>query len=106
MEATGVCSKPVRHVLEGVVELVLANATHVKNVPGRKTDVHDATWLAELLAHGLIRGSFVPPPAIQEDVAGPVPSPDRAPAPPRPLPPLNAQPPAATHVSTLPSDRG
>jgi len=42
------------------VDLTLANAAHVKNVPGRKTDVNDATWLAELLAHGLIRGSFVP----------------------------------------------
>jgi transposase len=66
MEATGVYWKPVWHVLEGSVELVLANAMHVKNVPGRKTDVNDATWLAELLAHGLIRGSFVPPTAIQE----------------------------------------
>ena len=47
-------------------ELVLANAAHVKNLPGRKTDVNDATWLAELLAHGLVRASFVPEPAIQE----------------------------------------
>src|SRR5262249_52309772 len=46
--------------------LILANAAHVKNVPGRKSDVNDATWLADLLAHGLIRSSFVPPPAIQE----------------------------------------
>jgi transposase len=61
MEATGVYWKPVWHVLsDGEVELVLANASHVKNVPGRKTDVSDAGWLAELLAHGLIRGSFVP----------------------------------------------
>jgi transposase len=54
MEATGVYWKPVWHVLEGHFELVLANAAHVKNVPGRKTDVNDATWLADLLAHGLI----------------------------------------------------
>lgn len=61
MEATGVYWKPVWHVLsDGDIELVLANASHVKNVPGRKTDVNDAAWLAELLAHGLIRGSFVP----------------------------------------------
>src|SRR5437868_12315299 len=65
MEATGVYWKPVWHVLEdGEVELVLANASHVKNVPGRKTDVNDATWLAELLAHGLVRSSFVPPAPI------------------------------------------
>ena len=51
---------------EGHFELVLANAAHVKNVPGRKTDVNDATWLADLLAHGLIRASFVPPVAVQE----------------------------------------
>ena len=66
MEATGVYWKPVWHVLEGHVELILANAAHVKNVPGRKTDVNDATWLADLLAHGLIRPSFVPPVAVQE----------------------------------------
>lgn len=66
MEATGVYWKPVWHVLEGGVELVLANAQHIRNVPGRKTDVKDAMWIAELLAHGLIRGSFVPPAHIQE----------------------------------------
>ena len=66
MEATGVYWKPVWHVLEGHFELVLANAAHVKNVPGRKTDVNDATWLADLLAHGLIRASFVPPTPVQE----------------------------------------
>jgi len=65
MEATGVYWKPVWHVLEGSFELVLANAGHIRNVPGRKTDVNDATWIADLLAHGLIRGSFVPPAAIQ-----------------------------------------
>lgn len=66
MEATCVYWKPVWHVLEGLFELVLANAQHVRNVPGRKSDVNDATWLADLLAHGLIRGSFVPPTPIQE----------------------------------------
>lgn len=66
MEATGVYWKPVWHVLEGSFELVLANAMHIKNVPGRKTDVNDATWIADLLAHGLIRGSFVPPTPVQE----------------------------------------
>jgi transposase len=66
MEATGVYWKPVWHVLEESFELVLANAGHVKNVPGRKTDVNDAMWLADLLAHGLVRGSFVPPSQIQE----------------------------------------
>ncbi len=66
MEATGVYWKPVWHVLEGHVELVLANAQHIRNVPGRKTDVADAAWIADLLAHGLIRSSFVPPAAIQE----------------------------------------
>ena len=67
MEATGVYWKPVWHILsDGDFELVLANAAHVKNVPGRKTDVNDATWLADLLAHGLIRGSFVPDQQTQE----------------------------------------
>jgi len=61
MEATGVYWKPVWHILsDGEFHLVLANAAHVKNVPGRKTDVNDATWLADLMAHGLIRASFVP----------------------------------------------
>ena len=61
MEATGVYWKPVWHILsDGEFELVLANAAHVKNVPGRKTDVNDALRLADLMAHGLIRGSFVP----------------------------------------------
>src|SRR5258708_26526919 len=61
MEATGVYWKPVWHILSGSdFELILANAKHVKNVPGRKTDVIDAAWLADLLAHGLIRASFVP----------------------------------------------
>jgi transposase len=66
MEATGVYWKPVWHVLEAEFELVLANAAHIRNVPGRKTDVNDAMWIADLLAHGLIRSSFVPPQAIQQ----------------------------------------
>jgi len=66
MEATGVYWKPVWHILEADFQLTLANAGHVKNVPGRKTDVKDAVWLADLHAHGLIRGSFVPPQPIEE----------------------------------------
>jgi hypothetical protein len=65
MEATGVYWKPVWHILsDGDVTLILANAAHVKNVPGRKkTDVADPVWLSDLLSHGLIRASFVPEPA-------------------------------------------
>jgi transposase len=66
MEATGVYWKPVWHLLEGYFELVLANAQHIRNVPGHKTDVSDAAWIADLLAHGLISSSFVPPTPIQE----------------------------------------
>jgi transposase len=66
MEATGIYWKPVWHILsDGDVTLLLANAAHVKNVPGRKTDVADAVWLSDLMAHGLIRASFVPEPATQ-----------------------------------------
>jgi transposase len=67
MEATGVYWRPVWHILaEQGFDLVLANAAQVKNVPGRKTDVGDAAWLAELLAHGLVRASFVPDGPTQE----------------------------------------
>jgi transposase len=66
MEATGVYWKPVWHILEDRFDLVLANAAHIRNVPGRKSDVNDASWIADLLAHGLIRSSFVPPAPIQE----------------------------------------
>src|SRR6476659_2992175 len=66
MEATGVYWKPVWHVLESEFELVLANAAHIQAVPGRKTDVNDAQWIADLLAHGLIRSSFVPERPIAE----------------------------------------
>ena len=66
MESTGVYWKPVYNILEGQVELLVVNAQHLKAVPGRKTDVRDAEWIAELLAHGLLRGSFVPPPSVRE----------------------------------------
>src|SRR5262245_28531954 len=67
MEATGVYWKPVWHILSDQdFELVLANAAHIKNVPGRKSDVKDADWISDLLAHGLIRPSFVPDGPTQE----------------------------------------
>jgi transposase len=67
MEATGVYWKPVWNILsEGDFELLVANAAHIKNVPGRKTDVNDAMWIANLLACGLIRGSFVPSEEVQQ----------------------------------------
>jgi transposase len=67
MEATGDYWKPFYYLLEDApFELVLVNARQVKNVPGRKTDVSDATWLAQLGAHGLVRGSFVPPQPVRE----------------------------------------
>ena len=67
MEATGVYWKPVWNVLsEGKFELMVANAAHIKNVPGRKTDINDATWIADLVSCGLIKASFVPEQEIQE----------------------------------------
>jgi transposase len=67
MEATGVYWKPVYYALEGLFpELWLCNAHHVQNVPGRKTDLSDAEWLADVAAHGMVRPSFVPPPEIRE----------------------------------------
>jgi transposase len=66
MESTGVYWKPVYNILEGQFELLVVNAQHLKAVPGRKSDVRDAEWIAELLAHGLLRGSFVPPPSVRE----------------------------------------
>lgn len=66
MEATGVYWKPVYYALEGLFdELWLCNAMHVRNVPGRKTDLGDAEWLADVVAHGMVRPSFVPPPEIR-----------------------------------------
>ena len=67
MEATGVYWRPVWHILEAAgLPLMLVNAAHCKAVPGRKSDVTDAAWLASLIAHGLVRGSFVPPTPVQE----------------------------------------
>jgi transposase len=61
MESTGVYWKPVYNLLEGLFELLVVNAQHIKQVPGRKTDIKDAEWIATLLRHGLLRGSFIPP---------------------------------------------
>src|SRR5579872_300014 len=66
MESTGVYWKPIYNVLEGEFELILANAQHIKRLPGRKTDQSDAEWIADLLQHGLIRGSFVPTRELRE----------------------------------------
>jgi transposase len=67
MESTGEFWKPVYNILEGSFTILLVNAQHIKNVPGRKTDVQDAAWIAELLRYGLVRGSFVPP-LVQRDL--------------------------------------
>ena len=61
MESTGVYWRPVYAVLEGHFDLIVGNARHIRNVPGRKTDVKDAEWIADLVRHGLIAKSFVPP---------------------------------------------
>ena len=66
MESTGVYWRPIFNLLEERFTVVLANAAHVKAVPGRKTDVRDSEWLLDLLQHGLVRGSFIPPAAIRE----------------------------------------
>jgi transposase len=66
MESTGVYWKPVYYALEGRSAVWLCNARHVKKVPGRKTDLSDAEWLADVAAHGMVRPSFVPPPPIRE----------------------------------------
>lgn len=66
MESTGVYWKPVWNILDGVIELLLVNAEHIKKVPGRKTDVKDAPWIAELLQHGLLKASFVPERALRD----------------------------------------
>ena len=65
LESTGVYWKPIYHVLVETLEIVVANARSVRQRPGKKTDKADAAWLAELLAHGLVEPSFIPPPAIQ-----------------------------------------
>jgi transposase len=61
MESTGVYWKPIFNILEAQFEILLANAHHLKNVPGRKTDIKDCQWIAQLLQHGLLKGSFIPP---------------------------------------------
>jgi len=61
MESTGVYWKPIFNILEARFEILLANAHHLKNVPGRKTDIRDCQWIAQLLQHGLLKGSFIPP---------------------------------------------
>lgn len=66
MESTGVYWKPIWNLLEGRFDLMLVNAQHIKAVPGRKTDIKDCEWIAELLQHGLLRGSFVPSEPIRE----------------------------------------
>ena len=66
MESTGVYWRPVHNVLEGLMEVILVNARHIKNVPGRKTDIADSKWLAGLLRHGLLKGSFIPPKEIRQ----------------------------------------
>ncbi len=66
MESTGVYWKPVFNLLEGRFDILLANAEHIKQVPGRKTDVKDCQWIAQLLQHGLLKASFVPPAPIRE----------------------------------------
>ena len=66
MESTGVYWKPIYYVLEDAVDCWLLNARHLRNVPGRKTDMADAAWIAQLVAHGLVRPSFVPPKQIRE----------------------------------------
>ena len=67
VEATGIYWRPVYYSLEGLFdELWLCNAAHVKNVPGRKSDLSDAEWPADVAAHGMVRPSFVPPPGIRE----------------------------------------
>src|SRR5574342_386549 len=66
MESTGSYWKPVYNLLEGSFELLVVNAQHIKAVPGRKTDVKDAEWIADLLRHGLLQPSYVPPPELRE----------------------------------------
>ena len=66
IESTGVYWKPVFNILEGLLTVILVNARHIKAVPGRKTDVRDCEWLADLLRHGLLKASFIPPLEIRE----------------------------------------
>ena len=66
MESTGIYWRPVFNMLEGHVEVILVNAQHMKAVPGRKTDVKDSEWIADLLSHGLLTASFIPPKALRD----------------------------------------
>jgi transposase len=66
IESTGVYWKPIFNILEGTLDVILVNARHIKAVPGRKTDVRDCEWLADLLRHGLLKASFIPPVEIRE----------------------------------------
>ena len=66
MESTGVYWKPIFNLLEGSFEILLVNAAHIKTVPGRKTDVKDCEWIADLLSHGLLKGSFIPPESVRD----------------------------------------
>src|ERR1700740_3500365 len=66
MESTGVYWKPLFNLLEGTLEVLLVNPEHIKKVPGRKTDVKDCVWIAQLLQHGLLKASLVPPPPQRE----------------------------------------
>lgn len=66
MESTGVYWKPVFNLLEGSFEVLLVNASHIKAVPGKKTDIKDCEWIADLLSHGLLKGSFIPPQPIRD----------------------------------------
>jgi transposase len=66
MESTGVYWQPIGNILEGHMELLLVNARHLKTVPGRKTDVKDCEWIAQLMQYGLLRASFVPSPEVRQ----------------------------------------
>ena len=66
IESTGVYWKPVFNILEGLMEVILVNARHVKAVPGHTTDARDSAWLADLLRHGLLKASFIPPRHIRD----------------------------------------
>jgi transposase len=66
MESTGIYWKPIFNLLEGNFSVLLVNAAHIKNVPGRKTDVKDCEWIADLLSHGLLKGSFIPPEPLRD----------------------------------------
>jgi transposase len=66
LESTGVYWKPIFNLMEGLFEMVLVNAQHMKAVPGRKTDTKDAEWIADLLQHGLLKACFIPPQAQRD----------------------------------------